>query len=73
MGLCAGGSKFADRERVLSLDFPVLELELDVTVEGWIWKLDQRGRFRSLDPERESESYTGKCKKWCFTRPGSEK
>ena len=28
----------------------------------------ERGGFRSLDPEHESESYTGKCKKWCFLR-----
>jgi len=33
----------------------------------------ERGGFRSLGPEREPESYTGKCKKWCFTRQGSEK
>jgi len=76
MGHCVGGLKFVDRERVLSFDLPGLELEVDVTeVEGWIWRLGQtqRGGFRSLDPERETESYTGKCKKWCFTRQGSEK
>jgi len=37
-------------ESVLSLDLPGLELELDVTVEGWIWKLGQTQREADFDP-----------------------
>jgi len=51
MGFRVGGLKFVDRERVLSLDLPGLELELDVTkVEGWIWKLGQTQREADFGP-----------------------
>ena len=67
-----------EREQALSFDLPGLELdvaeaeaEVDIETEPDA-EGEEEAEFDLLDPECETESYTDKCKKWCFTGQGSE-